>query len=55
MMRRQQMEATALAAKQTLDLYSGRAPEVKISFPFPLMFQNARNVVHKFLYNNARV
>ena len=45
------MEAAALAAKQTLDLGNSRAQEISVSFPFPQIFQNARDAAHKFLEN----
>ena len=42
MLGRQVMEAEALAAQQTSDLATGHAPVVQVSFPFPEVFEQAR-------------
>jgi len=44
LIRRQQMEATALAAMQTLENGGVRAPEVQVCFPFPDVFDHARRM-----------
>ncbi len=43
MLARQTMEAEALAANQTLQLPGTRAPTIQVTFPFPEVFEQARN------------
>ena len=44
-MERQMLEAESLAARQTLQLM-GRAPTLPVSFPFPEVFEQARNELY---------
>ena len=42
MLCRQVMEAESLAARQTCELTDKRAPMLQLSFPFPEVFEQAR-------------
>lgn len=44
MIRKQQMEAAALAAAHTFENGNVKAPEVQVSFPFPGVFDCAREI-----------
>ena len=47
MLSQQQMEATTLAATQSLESGNGKAPVVKVSFPFPDVFNIAQDIALK--------
>jgi hypothetical protein len=51
MLYRQQMEAVSLAAQQLIETMGTTTPELVISFPFPEVFDQARNGLSQFLNN----
>lgn len=50
MLHRQEMEAESLAARQTSDLDNERAPVLQVSFPFPQVFEQARQEMMAILH-----
>jgi len=47
---RQKMDASAIAARQTIENGGRKAPELKISFPFPEVFSQIRGRIIQCLY-----
>jgi len=45
----QKMEASSLSAVQSMKGMGKRTPTLQISFPFPEVFAQARNIVLKYL------
>ena len=50
MLCRQVMEAESLAARQTCELTDKRAPMLQVSFPFPEVFEQARQELITLLH-----
>ena len=49
MLNRQRMEASALAAEQSLQRNGQTVPELQVSFPFPKLFDTANDAFERFM------